>query len=73
MLYRIQQMTTDHTGRQCTCISEVYPDLSIMGVVLFQKQFFFKKYKKIPSRNSKPKLQDMVNRKMTRTKLEMFC
>jgi len=40
-LYRIQQLTTDHTVRQCTCISEADPDISIRGPVLFQKPFFF--------------------------------
>ena len=59
-LYRIQQLTTDHTVRQCTSISEVDPDLSMKGAVLFQKQVFFKKYQKIPRHNSKRKLQDMV-------------
>jgi hypothetical protein len=54
-LYRIQQLTTDHNVRHCTCISEVDPDLSIKGAILFQKH-----------------LQDMVKRKMTKTKLEMF-
>ena len=38
-LYRIQQLTTDNTVRQYTCISEVDPDLSIMRVVLFWKPF----------------------------------
>jgi hypothetical protein len=50
----------------------VDPDLSIKGVVLFQKPFFLKKYQKIPRHNSKQKLQDMVKGKMTKTKLEMF-
>ena len=31
-LYRIQQLTTDHNVRQCTCISEADPDLSIITV-----------------------------------------
>ena len=70
-LYRIQQLTTDHNMRHCTCISEVDPDLSIKGAILFQKPFFFKKYQKIPRHNSKRKLQDMVKRKMTKTKLEI--
>ena len=35
--------------------------------------FFFKKNKKIPSRNSKRKLQNMVKRKIARAKLEIFC
>ena len=38
-LYRIQQLATDHTVRQYTCISEVDPDLFIMRVVLFWKPF----------------------------------
>jgi hypothetical protein len=63
-LYRIQQLTTDHNVRHGTCISEVDPDLSIKGAVLFQKPFF-KKYQKIPRHNSKRKLQDMVKRNMT--------
>ena len=33
----------------------------------------FKKNQEIPGRNSKRKLQNMVKRKMTRTKLEIFC
>ena len=71
-MYRIQQLTTDHNVRHCTCISEVDPDLSKKGAVLFQKPFFFKKYQTIPRHNSKRNLQDMVKRKMTKTKLEMF-
>jgi hypothetical protein len=48
----------------------VMGDTVIMGAILFQKPFFSKKYPKIPRRNSKRKLQDMVKRKkMTRTKL----
>ena len=39
-LLRIQQLTTNHTVRQCTCISEEDPDLSIMGAVLVQTPFF---------------------------------
>jgi hypothetical protein len=35
--------------------------------------FFLKKNKKIPSRNSKRKLQNMVKRKIARAKLEIFC
>jgi hypothetical protein len=38
-----------------------------------KKSFFFLKYQKIPRHNSKRKLQNMVKRKMTRTKLEIFC
>ena len=38
-LCRIKQLTTDHTVRQYTCISEVDPDLSIMKVVIFWKPF----------------------------------
>jgi hypothetical protein len=34
---------------------------------------FVLKYQKILRRNSKQILQDMVKRKMKRTKLEMFC
>jgi hypothetical protein len=30
-MYRIQQLTTDHTVRLCTCISEADPDISITG------------------------------------------
>jgi len=37
------------------------------------KTISFKKNQKIPRRNSKYKLQNMVKRKMTRTKLEIFC
>jgi hypothetical protein len=40
LLLRIQQLTTNHTVRQCTCISEEDPDLSIMGTVLAQTPFF---------------------------------
>jgi hypothetical protein len=39
-LLRIQQLTTDHTVRQCTVISEEDPDLSKMGAVLVQTPFF---------------------------------
>ena len=38
-------------------------DTVIMGAILFQKPFFSKKYQKIPRRNSKRKLQDMVKSK----------
>ena len=38
-LLRIEQLTTNHTVRQCTCISEEEPDLSIMGAVLVQTSF----------------------------------
>jgi hypothetical protein len=31
-LYRIQQLTTDNNVRQCTCISEADPELSIVTV-----------------------------------------
>ena len=58
-LYLIQQLTTTHTVRQCTCIQDADSDLSIKGAVLFQKTFFFK-YQKITRRDSKRKLQDMV-------------
>ena len=70
-LYRIQQLTTDHTVRRCTCISEADLDISIKGkgrggTFYFQKPFFFFiKYQKIPRRNSKRKLQDMAKRKLT--------
>jgi len=37
------------------------------------KTISFKKNQKIPRRNSKQKLQNMVKRKMTRMKLEIFC
>jgi hypothetical protein len=45
-LYRIQQLTTDHTVRRCTCISEADLDISIKGkgrggTFYFQKPFFF--------------------------------
>ena len=33
------------------------------GAILYQKPFFSKKYQKIPRRNSKRKLQDMVKSK----------
>jgi hypothetical protein len=39
----------------------------------FISETIFFKYQKIPRRKSKPKLKDMVKRKMTRTKLEIFC
>ena len=45
-LYRIQQLTTDHNVRHGTCISEVDPDLSIKGAVLFQKPFFLRNIKR---------------------------
>ena len=45
LLYRIQQLTTEHTVRQCTCIPELDQDLSIMGVVVFPKPFFFRNIK----------------------------
>ena len=45
-LYRIQQLTTDHTVRQCTCISEEDPDLSIMGGrFISETNFFFEIYR----------------------------
>ena len=37
------------------------------------KAICFKKNQKMPRRNLKRKLQIKVKRKMTRTKLEMFC
>jgi hypothetical protein len=45
-LYRIQQLTTDHTVRRCTCISEADLDISIKGKgrggdVLFSETIFF--------------------------------
>ena len=45
-LYRIQQLTTDHNVRQCTCITEVDPDLPIKGAVLFHKPFFLRNIKR---------------------------
>ena len=48
-LYRIQQLTTDNTVRQCTCISEADPDIS--------KTIFFRNIKRyrdvIQSENNK--------------------
>ena len=41
----------------------VMGDTVIMGAILFQKTFSSKKYPKIPRRNSKRKLQDMVKSK----------
>ena len=38
-------------------------DTVIMEAILFQKPFFSKKYQKIPRRNSKRKLQDVVKSK----------
>ena len=38
-LYLIQQLTTNHTVRQCTCISDPDSDLSIKRAVLLQKPF----------------------------------
>jgi hypothetical protein len=38
-------------------------DTVIMEAILFQKLFFSKKYQKIPRRNSKRKLQDVVKSK----------
>ena len=54
-LYRIQQLTTDHTVRQCTCISEADPDISIRGCPFYFRNnwFFLQKYQKIPRRKSK--------------------
>ena len=46
-LLRIQQLTTHPTVRQCTCISEEDPDLSIMGAVLVQISFFLEISKNI--------------------------
>jgi hypothetical protein len=46
-LYRIQQLTTDHTVRRCTCISEADLDISIKGKgrgggrFIFRNHFFF--------------------------------
>jgi hypothetical protein len=70
ILHNLQQLTTDHTVRRCTCISEADLDISIKGkgggAFYFQKPFFFKiKYQKMPRRNSKRKLQDMAKRKLT--------
>ena len=39
----------------------------------FQKPFFFKEISKDTDEYSKRKLQDMVKRKMTNTKLDIFC
>jgi hypothetical protein len=58
---------------------ELYPevdtDISIRGGVKEKKSDFkticFKINQNIPTRNSKRKLQNMVQRKMTRTKLEI--
>jgi hypothetical protein len=45
-LLHIQQLTTNNTVRQCTCISEEDPDLSIMGAVLVQTPFFIRNIKR---------------------------
>ena len=60
-----------------TCMNRGDPD--IRGPVFIRKKksdfkpISFKKNQKIPVSNSKRKLQNMVKRKMTRTKLEIFC
>ena len=47
ILHNLQQLTTDHTVRRCTCISEADLDISIKGkgggggAFYFQKPFFF--------------------------------
>jgi hypothetical protein len=40
LLLRIQQLTTTHIVRKCTCISEEDPYLSMMGAVLVQTSLF---------------------------------
>jgi hypothetical protein len=59
--------------------SEADADISIRGPGFFRgkinrisKQFVIKKNQKIPRSNSMRKLQDIVKRKMPRTKLEIF-
>ena len=42
------------------------------GGRFISETILFKKYQKIPTHNLKRKLQEMVKRKMTKTKLEMF-
>jgi hypothetical protein len=42
----------------------VMGDTVVMGAILFRKLFFSKKYQKIPRRNSKLNLQDMVKSKI---------
>ena len=62
-------------------ISEANPDIFIRGgggpffleKISDFKAICFKKNQKMPRRNLKRKLQIKVKRKMTRTKLEMFC
>jgi hypothetical protein len=61
-------------------ISEANPDIFIRGGGPFFlekisdfKAICFKKNQKMPRRNLKRKLQIKVKRKMTKTKLEMFC
>jgi len=43
------------------------------NIIQEMKTICFKKNQKIPRHNSKRKLQYMVKRKMTSTKLEIFC
>ena len=50
------------TMYKCTCISEAGPDISIRGIRFISETIYLKKYQKIPRRNSKRKLQDMIKR-----------
>jgi hypothetical protein len=60
--------------------TEEDPDISIKrgGAVFFKEKksdfkiICFKKHQKIPRRNSKRNLENLVQRKMTRTKLQIF-
>ena len=60
---KIQQLMTNHTVRQCTCIPDADSDLSIKRAFYFRNHLFVLKYQKIPRRNSKRILQDMVKKK----------
>ena len=53
--------------------SEADPNISILKEKSDFKTVCFKKNQKTERRNLKRKLQNMANRKMTRTKLEIIC
>ena len=56
---------------------QTFPKRGVYFIFKKKKSHFkttcFKKNQKIPRRNSKRKFQNMVKRKMTWTKLEIFC
>ena len=72
-LYLIQQLTTNHTVRQCTCIPDADSDLSFKRAVLFQKPFICFKISKDTETLFNANITRHGKKKNENDEIEIFC